>query len=564
MKIKAPFIFQTFGHVIPGHITLHSKRVAVVSRKQTYVFTNLMLLCCYNTRRLGVTLEKSPRVSGPRTRSEDTRRTGKLMEQHVNRTTKYTSNARKFRIKQPDEELLPSRKQSVSGLESDWVSSTEMPEMSEFRQTTGDPITLAQSMENDRHQDSTDSKLKVFQLPMLVTRDEGERPNANCSDEAHRDDKRTTDSSSEIGPSVSEMRRAPRPDVNSRVMSFDLGHSRTVERRRSFTESDCRLDELQSEIILTGEKRAALQRLKKQIHKSNLDTEKQKEGLCTDMRLIFDSCTKKGKILLLPVLEDPAKEELLRKRRHTLCNPGALRQENSLREKKEEKELFTEKKQELFVRAFPRAKNCSNCAVSESNQLEPKISHFSEDQGKHLPRHSCAPTNTEIESVRWFPLAQSEPCDFESINAMANRFQSTPRAKSEPGDLEAHKSWIGNFLNISRSETDHVKEKVHMFLEKKNPARPHASLRLSLSDDEIARQRGVPRRSRQTNVKTTERNKSDEVINVHNCPNLNMFNDRSWIFRDKESKCRYLRSPATPIPPVEYVFEKDTARDPIG
>ena len=48
-------------------------------------------------------------------------------------------------------------------------------------------------------------------------------------------------------------------------------------------------------------------------------------------------------------------------------------------------------------------------------------------------------------------------------------------------------------------------------------------------------------------------------INTDTCPsNSHLINqDRSWYYQDRKGKCRYLRVPESPVPPVEWVFQKD-------
>lgn len=47
-------------------------------------------------------------------------------------------------------------------------------------------------------------------------------------------------------------------------------------------------------------------------------------------------------------------------------------------------------------------------------------------------------------------------------------------------------------------------------------------------------------------------------INTNTCPLMSHFKDRKWYYQDKSGKCRYLRVPESPIPPISYVFSDDT------
>lgn len=50
-------------------------------------------------------------------------------------------------------------------------------------------------------------------------------------------------------------------------------------------------------------------------------------------------------------------------------------------------------------------------------------------------------------------------------------------------------------------------------------------------------------------------------INTDTCPSTsNLINqDRSWYYQDRKGKCRYLRVPESPVPPIEWVFQHEDA-----
>lgn len=54
-------------------------------------------------------------------------------------------------------------------------------------------------------------------------------------------------------------------------------------------------------------------------------------------------------------------------------------------------------------------------------------------------------------------------------------------------------------------------------------------------------------------------------INTDTCPLMSHFlKDRKWYYQDKSGKCRYLRVPESPTPPVSYVFAKDELPDSVN
>lgn len=56
-----------------------------------------------------------------------------------------------------------------------------------------------------------------------------------------------------------------------------------------------------------------------------------------------------------------------------------------------------------------------------------------------------------------------------------------------------------------------------------------------------------------------ERKGHREFINTDTCPSSAQLidQDRSWYYHDRRGKCRYLRIPKSPAPPVEWVFRAD-------
>ena len=141
----------------------------------------------------------------------------------------------------------------------------------------------------------------------------------------------------------------------------------------------------------------------------------------------------------------------------------------------------------------------------------------------------------------------------ESISMIIQRL----RVRSEPGDIGTRKlSTIKQLHNRARSETDALKVKVQSFVEKPLPALPPSSLRVKKSNVELAKSDHF-KAGANANISPQPRERKDGVINIHTCPNLNLFSDQSWMYQDKsQKKHRYIRGPATPVPPVDFVFRK--------
>lgn len=134
------------------------------------------------------------------------------------------------------------------------------------------------------------------------------------------------------------------------------------------------------------------------------------------------------------------------------------------------------------------------------------------------------------------------------------------RARSEPGDVGSRRTFptFKQFQSRERSESDALKAKVQSFIEKPLPNLPHTTLRVKKSSNEATAKSGHFKTGSGTNIGPEPRRKKEGVINIHTCPNLKLYSDRSWMYQGKSSKKhRYIRGPATPAPAVESVFSED-------
>lgn len=155
----------------------------------------------------------------------------------------------------------------------------------------------------------------------------------------------------------------------------------------------------------------------------------------------------------------------------------------------------------------------------------------------------------------------SDEGDFESISVISGRL----RSRSEPGDVGTRKvSTVQQLQNRARSETVEVKTKVQSFVKKPLPTLPPYSLRVTKQALDGVTSKGHFKAGAHANI-TFERpiERKEGVINIHTCPNMNLFSDKSWMYQDESrKKHRYIRGPATPVPPVEFVFRKEEPDSP--
>ena len=151
----------------------------------------------------------------------------------------------------------------------------------------------------------------------------------------------------------------------------------------------------------------------------------------------------------------------------------------------------------------------------------------------------------------------SEGDSSESISVIIERL----RARSEPGDVATRKLSSAEQFQLqsrARSETDALKVKVQSFVERPLPALPPSTLRVKRSAlNQVPAKSGHFKSGVNALITPEPREKKEGVINIHNCPNLNLFSDQSWMYQDKSrKKHRYIRGPATPVPSVDFVFGK--------
>ena len=166
--------------------------------------------------------------------------------------------------------------------------------------------------------------------------------------------------------------------------------------------------------------------------------------------------------------------------------------------------------------------------------------------------------NTEIarESSTQADQSEHQP-DERRINDERFRKTSFPRYGSPSPKME--KSSEGQQNEVSHGPTITVSNnfdlniKVKSFLEKSQPKQGERSLRVARNAIKLA---SIKKTKGKTN-KTIEEKRPSVVVNTETCPPLSFFGDRSWYYQDKRRKCRYLRVPDSPIPPISSVFKKD-------
>lgn len=194
--------------------------------------------------------------------------------------------------------------------------------------------------------------------------------------------------------------------------------------------------------------------------------------------------------------------------------------------------------------------------VSSSAWIDTGISHRYSD--------TKIPTNEILEkyfSSNIFPplSVKSKPDEKEHGHNLDCTSPVKGSTKTEETLLTQPKS-EDNKKNIMawKKESNELRPKIKAFIEKPVPEISPSSLlihrRSTVADISMG---GFSKAGSSTAhaPAAPERKKSMGVVNIHTCPNVNVFTDRSWMYQDRRAeKCRYIRAPQTPIPPISEVF----------
>ena len=336
-----------------------------------------------------------------------------------------------------------------------------------------------------------------------------------------------------------------------------------LTRTRSASDSEAR------DSVLPFEKREKLERLKTQVYENNL---KRENGKARENRGSFQ--TRGDKIF--PVLEHASVMRYSRSHA-TIKTPGSrngVTSEARLDETGGDvHNLYPTKENQnsaAYMGGYDIESTDNNESIRDLELLDvsskekeseacPTLGPQQADSEHYRPQEELKRPHVHVSS-------KNELVDLQSIGVIINRLQNAHRARSEPGDVGSRKPSTMHLLNRARSETDNLKIKVQKFVTKPLPALPPSTLRVNKSSpSEEGSSKGFSKAGVYATTSERSRENIDQVVNIHTCPSLNLFSGRSWMYQGKErKKHRYIRGPATPIPPVEFVFSKkdsNTASD---
>lgn len=334
-------------------------------------------------------------------------------------------------------------------------------------------------------------------------------------------------------------------------------HSK-LTRGRSFSDSDL------EDSFMTAEQKEELERLKQHIYETNSRRKCSKKINGRKSDLSSNGCTGKHSTtegIIFPVL---TKKSLKRhSKSHEMVNWSTAPRSlvlltNGMDTKKtisskarasvtKDPNLHVDSADYMIETDFSESGTLMNGESNELSIMPSATVHSSENLKKQ-----------DLTNRLYFPTPPtSEDGDFsDSFPGVRDRL----RARSEPGDVGSRRTFpnFKQFQSRERSESDALKAKVQSFIEKPLPNLPHTTLRVKKSSNEANAKSGYFKMGSGANIAPEPRRRKEGVINIHTCPNLNLYSDRSWMYQGKSSKKhRYIRGPATPAPPVESVFSED-------
>ena len=139
--------------------------------------------------------------------------------------------------------------------------------------------------------------------------------------------------------------------------------------------------------------------------------------------------------------------------------------------------------------------------------------------------------------------------------AISNASEGFVDEKSAASEINTHLSGLkgqsdtnGN-ISIHGSGGGQIDDRVKAFLLRPQPQKSHCSLRTKKAFELFSRENERHNRSKM------EIRRERMIINNNTCPDMSLFDERKWYYQDKSGKCRYLRVPETPPPPVESIFD---------
>lgn len=398
----------------------------------------------------------------------------------------------------------------------------------------------------------SDGALRTFTFPAMsrVILDPGEKLKSSSSGRAYRTESKINRLKSGEGATERLVHfendfpshKKSLPDPRQVNLSWKRISDQELTRRRSFSDS-----EVEDSTSFSAGQKEKLERLKHQILEKNL---KRKDGEKVSGVQRSSGLTGESRF---PVVTEKSLKRYA-KYHDTTNAEGALSTINVDQRISAVIDVSSERNRDSDIEtAGNKSSNSSNAEKALSGEFitAPPLSIL-----PYFENNPVIKRKTNGSDIPTPPNSEDGDCETVSIISVGRS-----RARSEPGDVASRKvSTIQQLQNRSKSEAYQLNSKVQSFVMKPLPALPPSTLRVKKQAlGEITSKAGHFKSGANANVTLESQSERKEgEINIHTCPNMNLFSDKSWMYQEVSRKRhRYIRGPATPVPPVEFVFRKD-------
>jgi len=399
----------------------------------------------------------------------------------------------------------------------------------------------------------SDGALQTFTFPAMsrVILDTGEKLKSSSSGRAYGTESKINRLKSGEGATVNRERlvhfendfplhRISLPDPRQGNISWNRISDKELTRSRSFSDS-----EVEDSTRFSAEQKEKLERLKHQILEKNL---KRKDGEKVSGVQQSSGLTRESRF---PVLTEKSLKRYAKYHEGTLSTINADQRISAVIDVSSERNRDSDSSD--IETAGNKTSNSSNAEKALSGEFitAPPLSAL-----PYFQNNPVIKRKTNGSDIPTPPNSEDGDCESVSIISVGRS-----RARSEPGDVASRKvSTVQQLQNRSRSETYQLNSKVQSFVMKPLPALPPSTLRVKKQAlGEITSKAGHFKSGANAIVTLeSQRERKEGEINIHTCPNMNLFSDKSWMYQEVSRKRhRYIRGPATPVPSVEFVFRKD-------
>ncbi|XP_068699040.1 uncharacterized protein [Montipora foliosa] len=333
-----------------------------------------------------------------------------------------------------------------------------------------------------------------------------------------------------------------------------------LTRKRSLSDGD-EVKDGANAVILSADRREKLERLKRQIYDTNLKRKntltRPLRGSKSEVQCSTQSQTSEGE-KLFPALTE--KSLMCHSRGHEMITSAfdshqttslVTNNSNLSRSSSDDERGHLDAAARLERARIDEGHTSVSSKLSSETRLKPSsLASLDESQREGIEMNSLHLAT---------PPTRERRHSFEPIILNSERC----RAVSEPGDVGRRKwSTFQELQSRTRTESNVLKAKVQSFVDKPLPTIP-SSLRVKKKNDTTTKIRHL-KTGTNANMVQEPRERIQGVINMHTCGNLKVFHsDQSWVYPDKSrNKHRYIRGPATPVPPVDFVFSTSHQENP--